>query len=225
MAISPRLAYIRMLRAISEMAAAITVWSPLENPTSAAMGISKSSPTVDASRSAALDSELGLDVEERQAFLQVEGGRHALERQPELHHRERDLGLDAHDHRFRTTQPRHVRDVAQRANGERIHHVERRDVHDDSARPKPSYALDQRLTQLREIGVRQRRLDGRDQVVTLLQNRNFHAPPVDGVVCRLTPSESALPAARPCSPAAAPPPRCPPADRPPSPSRSSRRRS
>src|SRR6059058_1237393 len=162
MAISPRLAYIRMLRAISEMAAAITVWSPLENPasaarsrprcravttsTSAAMGISKSSPTVDASRSAALDSELGLDVEERQAFLQVEGGRHALERQPELHHRERDLGLDAHDHRFRTTQPRHVRDVAQRANGERIHHVERRDVHDDSARPKPSYALDQRLS-------------------------------------------------------------------------------
>src|SRR5437762_7291835 len=105
MAISPRLAYIRMLRAISEMAAAITVWSPLENPasaarsrprcravttsTSAAMGISKSSPTVDASRSAALDSELGLDVEERQAFLQVEGGRHALERQPELHHRDR----------------------------------------------------------------------------------------------------------------------------------------
>src|SRR5438309_1762935 len=35
-AISPRLAYIRMLRAISEMAAAMTVWSPLENPASAA---------------------------------------------------------------------------------------------------------------------------------------------------------------------------------------------
>src|SRR5882762_6127454 len=91
---------------ISEMAAAITVWSPLENPasaarsrprcravttsTSAVMGMSKSSATVEASRSA-IDAELGLDVEERQTFFQVEGGRHALERQPELHHRERDL--------------------------------------------------------------------------------------------------------------------------------------
>src|SRR5947209_10438740 len=107
-----------MLRAISEIAAAITVWSPLENPasaarsrprcravttsTSAAIGISSSSATVEASRSAveasrsAVDSDLGLDVEERQAFFQVEGGRHPLERQPELHHREGDLALDPH---------------------------------------------------------------------------------------------------------------------------------
>src|SRR5256886_8155922 len=118
-AIAPRLAYIRMLRAISEMAAAITVWSPLENPasaarsrprcravttsTSAVMGMSKSSATVEASRSA-IDADLGLDVEERQAFFQIEGGRHALERQPELHHRKRDLGLDPHDHRFGAAQ-------------------------------------------------------------------------------------------------------------------------
>src|SRR5437868_14142423 len=112
MAISPRLAYIRMLRASSEMAAAITVWSPLENPasaarsrprcravttsTSAVMGMSKSSATVEASRSA-IDADLGLDVEERQAFFQVEGGRHALERQPALPHPTRDLGLAAPD--------------------------------------------------------------------------------------------------------------------------------
>src|SRR5204862_8014103 len=117
MAISPRLAYIRMLRAISEMAAAITVWSPLENPasaarsrprcravttsTSGAMGISKSSPTVDASRSAALDSELGLDVEECQAFLQVEGGRHCLEHQPDLHHLKPEHALDTNCPTFR----------------------------------------------------------------------------------------------------------------------------
>src|SRR5438034_930228 len=34
--ISPRFAYIRMLRATSEMAAAMTVWSPVENPAPAA---------------------------------------------------------------------------------------------------------------------------------------------------------------------------------------------
>src|SRR2546429_7765829 len=121
MAISPRLAYIRMLRAISEMAAAITVWSPLENPasaarsrprcravttsTSAAMGISKSSPTAEPSRPPALDPELSLDVEEPQAFLQTEGGRPALERHPDLPNREPDPGLDAHDPRSPTTNP------------------------------------------------------------------------------------------------------------------------
>src|SRR2546422_6416147 len=65
----------RMLRAISEIAAAITVWSPLEKPASAArsrprcravttsvsavIGIRRSSATVDASRPA-LDAELRL---------------------------------------------------------------------------------------------------------------------------------------------------------------------
>src|SRR5438093_5580821 len=135
----------RMLRAISELAAAITVWSPLEHPasaarsrprcravttsTSAAIGISRSSPTIDTSRSP-LDAELRLSVEERQALLEIERGRDALERQAELHHRERDLRLNPDDHGFRAAQARHVGDVAQGPDGERIHHVERRDVHD-----------------------------------------------------------------------------------------------
>src|SRR5438552_1977837 len=67
-AISPRLAYMRMLRASSEIAAAITVWSPLEKPASAAtlrpcwravttstsdaIGTRSSSSTVDAPRAA-----------------------------------------------------------------------------------------------------------------------------------------------------------------------------
>src|SRR5438105_3453944 len=125
-----------MLRAISEIAAAITVWSPLENPasaaksrprcravttsTSAVMGMSNSSATVETSRSA-VDSELGLDIEERQAFFQVEGGRHALERQPELHHRKRHLGLDSHDHRIPPPQPAHMRDVPKVADSTGIH--------------------------------------------------------------------------------------------------------
>src|SRR6185312_11639284 len=149
-----------MLRAISEMAAAITVWSPLENPasaarsrprclavttsTSAAIGISSSSATVDASR-AALAAELRLVVEEQQAFLEIQRGGHALEREAELDHGERDLGLNSDDHGFRAAQPRHVRNVPQRAHGERVHHVERRDVDDHAPGPEPPDALDQRL--------------------------------------------------------------------------------
>src|SRR3989442_12937044 len=83
----------RMLRAISEIAAAITVWSPLEKPASAArsrprcravttsvsavIGIRRSSATVDASRPT-LDAELRLLVEEQQAFLEIQRRGHAL---------------------------------------------------------------------------------------------------------------------------------------------------
>src|SRR5881394_1046676 len=115
---SPRFAYIRMLRAISEIAAAITVWSPAENPTSAAssrpvcrarttstsaaMRQQSWSPTVDAPMPLPiLDTTLALAVEEGEAFLEVERGRDALEGEAELHHGERDLGLDSDDHRFR----------------------------------------------------------------------------------------------------------------------------
>src|SRR5213593_2712289 len=145
-AISPRLAYIRMLRAISEMAAAMTVWSPAEKPTSAAssrpawracttsvsaaMRQRSSSPTVDAPMPLPIvDTAMPLPIEEGEPFLEVERGRNAFECEPELHHGEGDLGLDAHDHRFRPTQPGHVRDVPQGAYGKRIHHVERRHVH------------------------------------------------------------------------------------------------
>src|SRR5881628_3137007 len=191
-ATSPRLAYMRMLRAISDIAAAITVWSPLENPasaarsrprcravttsTSAAIGISWSSATLDPSR-APLDAELRLPVKERQTLLEIERGRDALQRQAELHHRERNLGLDPDDHGFRPAQPRHVGDVAQGPDRERIHHVERRDVDDHPPGPEPSDALDQRLAQLREVGIRERGLDGRDQVVPCFRIGTSTRPP------------------------------------------------
>src|SRR5256886_7715096 len=89
--ISPFLAYIRMLRAISEMAAAMTVCSPLENPataasarpccrasttsTSAAIGSRSSSPT--AARSLGLrfhDALFGAAVEEGETFFEVQHG-------------------------------------------------------------------------------------------------------------------------------------------------------
>src|SRR3982074_1643155 len=101
--ISPFLAYIRMLRAISEMAAAMTVCSPLENPataakarpcclasttsTSAAIDRRRASPTVARSPGFGLEEALfGATIEEGEAFFEVQHGRDAFQRQAELHH-------------------------------------------------------------------------------------------------------------------------------------------
>src|SRR5689334_7622736 len=136
--ISPFLAYIRMLRAISEIAAAMTVCSPLENPataasarpccrasttsTSAAIGRRSSSPTAARLFGFGLhDALFGAPVEEGETFFEVQHRRHALQRQSELHHGERDVGLDADDDRLGTAQARHVRYVAQRPHRERVH--------------------------------------------------------------------------------------------------------
>src|SRR5436189_3313179 len=114
--ISPFLAYIRMLRAISEMAAAMTVCSPLENPataasarpccrasttsTSAAIGSRSSSPTAARLLGFAFERALfGAAIEEREAFFEVEDRRDALQRQAELHHGECNVGLNSHDDR------------------------------------------------------------------------------------------------------------------------------
>src|SRR2546428_13057068 len=111
-AISPRLAYMRMLRASSEIAAAMTVWSPLEKPafaatlrpcwravttsTSDAIGTSSSSGTIDAPL-AALGALPRAPAEAGHASLALRRGRDALERAAELDHREGDLGLDPDD--------------------------------------------------------------------------------------------------------------------------------
>src|SRR5437899_4805544 len=147
--ISPFLAYIRMLRAISEMAAAMTVCSPLENPataasarpcclasttsTSAAIDSRSSSPTGARLPGFAVERPFfGAAIEEGETLFEVQHGRDAFQREAQLHHGEGDVGLDAHDHGLGPAQARHVRDVAQRADRERIHDVERRDVDDDA---------------------------------------------------------------------------------------------
>src|SRR5467141_4073209 len=162
---SPFLAYIRMLRAISEMAAAMTVCSPLENPataanarpccrasttsTSAAIDRRSSSPT------AARFSRFGLyeplfraAIEKGEAFFEVQHGRDALQRQAELHHGERHVGLNPDDDRLGAAQAGHVRDVAQRAHGERVHDVECGDVDDHTAAARPPDLGDQRFTKM-----------------------------------------------------------------------------
>src|SRR2546425_3775334 len=105
----------RMLRASSEIAAAITVWSPLEKPASAAtlrpcwravttstsdaIGTRSSSTTVDVARAAlaALGALASDPIQEGQPLLEIERGRDTLERQAELDHCKGHLGLDPDD--------------------------------------------------------------------------------------------------------------------------------
>src|SRR5256885_765766 len=141
-AISPRLAYIKMLRAISEMAAAMTVWSPLENPASAASSrpfcralTTSTSDVIATSSSSATGAPTGtpslhavealpaLPIQQGEPLLEVACGRDALERQAALHHREGRLGPEADAHRFGAAQPRHLPDVPTRADGDGIHDI------------------------------------------------------------------------------------------------------
>src|SRR5256886_6279591 len=189
--ISPFLAYIRILRAISEMAAAMTVCSPLEKPataakarpcwrasttsTSAAIGRRSSSPT--AARLFRFSFErafLGPAIEERETFFEIQYGRDTPQRQAELHHCECDVGLNADDHRFGAAKPRHMGDVPQRAHRERVHDVECGDVDDDAATARAPDLGDQGFAKMREIGISEGRLDGSDEILPLPQNRYFH---------------------------------------------------
>src|SRR5438874_11877366 len=189
--ISPFLAYIRMLRAISEMAAAMTVCSPLENPataanarpcclasttsTSAAIGSRSSSPTVARSSGFGLEVALfGATIEEGEALFEVQYRGDALQRQPELHHRERYVGLNPHDNRLGAAQAGHVRDVAQRPHRERVHHIQRGDVDDDAATARPPDLGDQRFAKMGKIGVCEGGLNRGNEVLPLPQNRYFH---------------------------------------------------
>src|SRR4051812_18049457 len=132
-----------MLRAISEIAVASSVWSVLGMSRLTASARARwRAVTTSASESIAIRSPAsGANVpgllpglEQGQALFKIERRLDVFEAHAELDHRERDLRLDADDHRLRPAQPRHHRDPAQRARDERVHHVERRDVDDDPAR-------------------------------------------------------------------------------------------
>src|SRR5690242_12148827 len=115
-----------MLRAISEIAVASSVWSVvgISRPTASARArwraVTTSASDSMAIRSACSGANVAvllaaLLLQQREALLEIQRGRDVLEAHPELHHRERDLGLDAHDHRLGAPQPGHHGDPAQRA--------------------------------------------------------------------------------------------------------------
>src|SRR5258708_36574001 len=130
--ISPFLAYIRMLRAISEMAAAMTVCSPLENPataanarpcclasttsTSAAIGRRSSSPTAAWFLGFGFErgAFFGAAIEEGETLFEVQHGGDAFQRQTDLHHGQGNVGRNAHAAGFGGARPGHMRAYSHR---------------------------------------------------------------------------------------------------------------
>src|SRR5579864_4137673 len=119
-----------MLRATSEIAVAIKVSSLEENFSDFASSRAfwRATSTSASTRIGTMTSPFMCansgDLQERETLFKVEGGIDPFQRQAELHHREGDLGLDAHDDRGRAQQLDHLRDAAQRARGKGIHDVE-----------------------------------------------------------------------------------------------------
>src|SRR5712691_5637608 len=185
-----------MLRANSEIAVAISVASVAENPTrdanarpcwravtmslSALIGTTVSSAKarapspIGANGSLRSGSLSGLPVQVREALLQVERRSHPFERQTQLDHRKGNLRLNPDDHGLGPAQAGHVREVAQRAGREGVHHVQGGDIHDDAARAELAHLRHQRLPEFFQVLVVERRLDRRDQIVAQLENRNWH---------------------------------------------------
>src|SRR4051794_1924594 len=100
-----------MLRAISEIAVASSVWSVggMSRPTASARArwraVTTSASDSIEIRSACSGANVAgllaaLLLQQRETLLEIERGRHVLEAHPQLHHGERHLGLDADDHRL-----------------------------------------------------------------------------------------------------------------------------
>src|SRR5215218_3251785 len=112
-----------MLRAISEIAVASSVWSvlgmssPIASCRARWRAVTTSASESIAIRSAASGAKEPR-LEEREPFFEVQRRLHVLEAHAELHHRERDLGLDPDDHGLGAAEPGHHRDAAQRARHE-----------------------------------------------------------------------------------------------------------
>src|SRR5712692_7074619 len=162
-----------MFRASSEMAVATSVASVDENPKreaiarpcwrgvtmslSALIGTTVSSARsrgpspIAANGSLCSGSLSSLSVQVREALLQVERRRHPFERQTQLDHRKGDLRLNPDDHGLGPAQAAHVREVAQCAGCEGVHHVQGGDIHDDAARTELAHLRHQRLSELFQI--------------------------------------------------------------------------
>ena len=67
-------------------------------------------------------------------------------------------------------------DAAQRADRERVHHVQHGDVDHHAGGAVAPHARGELLAQRHQVGVGHRSLDGRDQVAVLLEDRRPHAP-------------------------------------------------
>src|ERR1700719_2223661 len=166
-----------MLRASSEMAVAIMVGSLPEKPIWVARSrpfcrAAMMSPTWLMGKSASSSGIVNILAHPRrhqfQTFFKIKSRGDAIERQPKLHHRKGDVGLNPHDHHFCAAQFGSLSDATKSSRGKGIHHIKSADVDHDAARTKLTYLVSQLVLQLDQILIGRCRLHACDQNTTLL---------------------------------------------------------
>jgi hypothetical protein len=95
-----------------------------------------------------------------------------LEVQIELHHRDRNVRLDADDDGPRAAEPGGDGDRAERAGDERVDDVQGADVDDQPARAVPADPLGELVPEADDLAVAEVGLDRGDQVVALPKDRD-----------------------------------------------------
>lgn len=95
-----------------------------------------------------------------------------LEVQVELHHRDRDVGLDPDDHGLRAAEPGGDGDRAERACDEGVDDVQGSDVDDEPACALAADPLGQLVAEGEDLAVAEVGLDRGDQVVALAKDRD-----------------------------------------------------
>src|SRR4051812_27655465 len=135
--------YVSVLRASSLAAVTIFVWSTRLKPSSTARCLTAWRAPTTSSADLTGRSSLrrtgnvappAVDAAAQQihAALDVERRPYPVQRQPELHERDRDGRLHTDDHRLGVEDARHRSDVAEHAADEGIDHLERGDVDEDA---------------------------------------------------------------------------------------------
>jgi hypothetical protein len=111
-------------------------------------------------------------VEHRERLVEIERRVERLEVQVELHHRDRDVGLDPDDQGLCAAQPGGDGDGAERACDEGVDDVEGADVDDEPAYALPADPLGQLVAEGEDLAVAEVGLDRGDQEIALTKDRD-----------------------------------------------------
>jgi hypothetical protein len=112
-------------------------------------------------------------VEHRERLVEIERRMEWLEVQVELHHRDRDVGLDPDDHGFGAAQPGGDGDRPKRACDEGVDDVQSADVDDEPACALVADPLGQLVAEGEDLAVAEVGLDRSDQVLALAKDRDL----------------------------------------------------
>jgi hypothetical protein len=111
-------------------------------------------------------------IEHRERLVEIERRVEWLEVQVELHHRDRDVGLDPDDQGLRPAQPGRDGDGAERACHEGVDDVQGADVDDEPADALPADPLGQLVAEGEDLAVAEVGLDRGDQEIALAKDRD-----------------------------------------------------